>query len=121
EYFPLSGGGSFNATWLANVYQALLGRGTANDGTAAQQLQTLNNTSPAGLQQARFTVALQILNSTEYRRRLLAGFLTTYLGKPFNPASTDVDPYLNLMNNMGYRQEGILRDILSSKDYFKLT
>jgi hypothetical protein len=116
EFFPLSGGGSDNATWLANVYQLLLGRNTSNDPTANGQVTFLNN-NLANLQQARFTVALQVLNSTEYRQRLVAGFLNTYLGEPFNPLSTDVAQYVALLNG-GTRQEAIIRQILLRNDFF---
>src|SRR5262249_21336250 len=85
EYFPLSAAGSSTSDWLDKVYADLLGR-PANDATAVHQLTFLTAESPpqpgkstATLSEARFQVALQILNSTEYRQILIAGFFNRYL------------------------------------------
>ncbi len=100
QFYPLSGQGSGNSGWLQAVYGLLLHRAPAtvttdpNYALDQQRLSYLasHSQSASTLEAARKFIALQILNSTEYRGDLIAGFFNTYLiGKI--PASS-----LNQMN-----------------------
>jgi hypothetical protein len=128
EYLPLDGSGSQNQTWLTKVYNDLLDRGI-NDGTtqdqqtAQAQLAFLNanSGSPTQVQNARFTVAMQVLNSAEYRRSLISLFLNSYLGKskPEHPAPGDpeIDIWVPLLSQ---GQQSVLGLMLKEREYFML-
>lgn len=127
EYDPLSGPGASNSNWLEKVYQALLGRGTNGDATSVQQLAFLNsNTNPnneAVLSNARNTVALQILETAEYRQRLLShtsnpqGFFNKYLNRA--ATNTELTTFLNQFTN-GAKQEDVLIAMLMGSEYYRL-
>ncbi len=130
EYLALNGSGAQNQTWLTKVYNDLLDRGI-NDGTTADQqaaqaqLAYLNSHSSnqASVQAARYTIALQVLSSAEYRRFLVAGFLNTYLAenKPTRPAPGDseIDSWVSLMAG-GTTQQGIIGLMLKTRQFFLL-
>jgi hypothetical protein len=125
EYFPLSGPGSLNSTWLDNIYEALLGRSTANDSTAANQLTYLNSQSPPNtgmttttLSNARYTVALQVLNSAEYHGILVQQLYNTYLGR--NPTTTELNNWVSQLNAGTVHQQNIVYLLLKDPEYFLL-
>ena len=100
NYYPLSGPGSLNSTWLSNIYDALLSESTNNNTTAANQLTYLNSQSPpnpgettATVQAARNTVALQVLTSTAYRQDLVTQLYDTYLDR--DPTSAELTTWVN--------------------------
>ena len=123
RYFDLTGGSSNNQQWLSKVYNDLLHR-SIGDATSTQQLNFLNSQPLSKLSDARYQVALQILNSTEYRQILVAGFFNTYLGrsKPFQPNGNDgeVNAFVDLMNNQNATQETVLENMLRVPEYFLL-
>jgi hypothetical protein len=115
-YFPLSGPSSSNATWLSNIYNALLGVGTSNNPTAANQLAFLNANSAnqTQLASARFTVALQVLDSTAYRQILVTKFFMTYLNRSPNP--TELNNWVTALATQN--QETVLAQILMAPEFF---
>jgi hypothetical protein len=119
-YFPLTGSGSQNSTWLEKIYGQLLNRGTANDSTAASQLAFLqaNSQTTAQLSAARYKVALQVLNTDEYRRILVTKFYVTYLGR--TPSTTERDKWVNLLKDPTFKQENVLIGMLKGPEYFLL-
>ncbi|MCI0704510.1 MAG: FG-GAP-like repeat-containing protein [Planctomycetia bacterium] len=122
EYFPLSGPGSSNSTWLDKIYAALLNRSTTNDPVAMQQLAFLNSQSQAQLSNARLQVALQVLTSTEYRQILITQFYMSYLNRP--PTSAELTNLLNAMTGTsttpGITQQTVLTRFLRHPEYFRL-
>ena len=143
SYFPLSGPGSSNVTWLNKVYNALLlVSPNPSDATYQAYLTYLNNNSGTAqsLQTARYNVLYTgvpgiasgqpgsqgILLSDAYRRILLAGFFNTYLvaGKTLPPSLSDADvnallAYMDPASgpasatNPGKTQEQVLVELLS--------
>jgi hypothetical protein len=121
EYSPLAGPTASNSGWLSKVYSDLLGRGTANDPVAAQQLQYLNSNSQsaAALSNARLIKAYEILNSTEYRKILVAGIYSKYLGRAATTA--EVDFWVARMNNpsIADTQETIIILLTRGAEYYR--
>ncbi len=120
EFFLLSGPGSANSGWIAKVYNALLGR-MADDAIAVTQLDYLNTqtATTALLSAARFSVALQILNSTEYRQQLITRFYQSYLLR--TPTSAELNNFVTLMSGpMGITQQAVLIRLLKHPGYFLL-
>src|SRR5262249_19931284 len=94
EYFPLSGPGSANSTWLSKIYADLLNQSTAGNSTAQDQLNFLNSQPASQLAAARMTVALQVLNTTDYRQLLITKFYNLYLGR--TPSTSEVSTLVDL-------------------------
>jgi hypothetical protein len=121
EFFPTSGAGSSNATWIAKIYTDLLNRSSANDNQANQYLAYLNSVPTAQTQQARQTVALEILASTEYLSDLVASFYNKYLGRnkpiPANQADPELVGWVALLKK-GATEEQVVAGILGSAEFF---
>jgi len=101
-----------NSTWLNQAYNDLLGRNIANDPGAQALLTALNN---GKLTRSQITTA--IVQSTEYRDRLIALYYKTYLGRA--PSSSDLT-FWNTALAKGEKDEQMLAAILASNEYFLL-
>jgi hypothetical protein len=97
QYYPLSGQGSGNPGWLNTVYTLLLHRPVATAKTdpnytldQSRLSYLASHTQNAQtLQAARFFIAQQILNSTEYRGDLIASFFNNYLISNIPPTAAN--------------------------------
>jgi hypothetical protein len=81
QFKPLNAASSFNLDWIQTVYGDLLSRAPVNTNKTYQsQLATLAKAkTPTQVATARYNVALQILNSTEFRGDLIAGFFNKFI------------------------------------------
>jgi uncharacterized repeat protein (TIGR01451 family) len=106
EYFQRQGG--TNAGWLDRVYLDLLGRGRdpGSDGFLA----ALNGGTP------RQEVAAALLDSVEYRTRLVGYFYNTDLRRAGSP--DEIGPWVQALAE-GKRDEEVLAAILASEEYFQ--
>ncbi len=117
EFFPLSGPGSSNSGWLSKVYSLLLGR-DADDATALAQLAYLNSKPASQIANARFSVALQVLTTTEYRQILVTNFYQTYLGR--TPSQAELNNLVTAMSGTnGITQQAVLIRFLRHAEYFR--
>lgn len=107
EYFNGPGGGT-NATFLATLYQDVLGRPID---PAGQSL--FGGALTAGT--SRQVVASIILGSDEYFRFLVGGFYTRFLGRTADPAG--LAGFTAFLKN-GARQEDVIVLIVASGEYF---
>jgi uncharacterized repeat protein (TIGR02543 family) len=107
EYFSTRGGGT-NAGFITALYQDLLGRAP----TAAEQAawDTL-----FGMGATREQVALQVLQSVEFRTRLIQGWFQAYLGRA--PTAVELNFYLGRFA-AGATDEEIQAAILGSDEFF---
>ncbi len=108
EYFASRGGGT-NAGFIAALYQDLLGRPPS----AAEQSQW---DAAFGGGATRAQVALQILQSTEYRTDLIKSWFQAYLGR--QPTAVELSFYLGHFT-AGETIEMVQAEILGSDEFFK--
>jgi PAS domain-containing protein len=102
--------GSSNAIWLDALYIALLGRSAGDPGS--QSFLDCLNTNRC----TRTDVAVVVLGSDEYRRRLVQGYFTTYLGR--RPGDGELAAWVAVLQR-GDRQEQVLADFVASAEYFQ--
>jgi hypothetical protein len=117
-YFPLTGAGSSNATWLSNVYGALLDESTSGNSAATAQLTYLNSQTSANLSNARLIVAYNLLNSDTYRSLWITNVYETYLDRA--PTSADLSFWLSGMDSTTnpYTEQQVLILLLRMPEYF---
>jgi subtilisin-like proprotein convertase family protein len=120
EYFLVRGNND-NPTWVDQVYRDLLGR-PGNDQGAMNFANELN----LGLT-TRDQVAQTLVNSTEYRRRLISQGYMIYLSTPGNPrvpTANEFNIWLNFFATTPVKagqaslDEQFLANLLSSGQYF---
>jgi hypothetical protein len=107
EYFNNHGG--TNQSWLNAAYVDILNRTPDSGGQAALLAQLQAGTS-------RFTVAMELLTSTEYRQNLIRNDFTKYLGRL--PGQPDYAAYLSAFAN-GFTDEQAIISIVASVEYFQ--
>jgi hypothetical protein len=111
EYFNNPGiGAKDNSIWLNQAYKDLLGRD--RDPSSQPFLDGLNNGTLTRLQ-----VSTDIVNSTEYRGRLIADLYSTYLNR--KPTSNEESYWENQIQMNGVTDEGIIAVLLGSNEYFQ--
>lgn len=96
-----------DTNFINQVYLDLLGRPVDPSGLSAG-LAFLTSNSPQ-------SYALTILDSTEYRTDLVAGYYQTYLGR--TPSAMEVSGFVTLLD-MGATDQQVQADMLGSAEYF---
>jgi hypothetical protein len=107
---PVAGVGPSNDRWINQLYIDLLGRPAD-----AAALSTLNGLLAGGA--TRASVAAVVLNSAEYRQRLLTDFYSTFLHRPISAAEVS---FWAPAFASGMTDEQIEAQILASPEYFAL-
>lgn len=98
-----------NSLWLNQVYLDLLGR--PRDAASSQGYLTgLGNGTLT-----RLGVATSILNSIEYKNRLITSYFTQFLGR--TPTPGELSLYVGLLSS-GRTDESIIAQLLDSNEYF---
>jgi hypothetical protein len=110
EYFnsPSHAGGS-NQGWINAAYSDILNRAPDPTGEAAVMAQL-----QAGV--SRFSIALGLLQSSEYRGNLITSYFTKFLGR--TPGSAEVANFIGAMQ-AGATDEDIISVIVASGEYFR--
>jgi photosystem II stability/assembly factor-like uncharacterized protein len=110
EYFNNSAkGGGSNNTWVNAVFHDVLNR-SPNPGEPQPFLTQLQN----GV--SRVTVALEILQSTEYRQDLVNGYFTKFLNRSGTQAQTA--PFVTQLSQ-GVSDEKVIAEIVASPEYYQ--
>jgi hypothetical protein len=106
---PLTGQASSNTRWINQIYVDVLGR--LPSGPEVATFTGLLGSS------SRAVVSLGLLNSTEYRTRLLGSWFALYLNRP--AAAADVSFFMPMFI-AGFTDEQIQAQIIGSPEFFTL-
>ncbi len=109
EYFRAKG--NSNALWVTGLYNDVLGR----NGTPAELNSTLDRIL-SGYRDERLAVASALLESAEYRAKVIAEAYTRYLGRAASQA--EISAWLGVLA-AGAGSDQLLVTILNSDEYFR--
>jgi hypothetical protein len=104
---PLITSGPADLVWVAQLYRDLLGREIRPDEVGFWSTESANDTP-------RFTMAQQLLNSTEYRTAFIQNQFNTYLGHAAN--GDGLNYYLGRFQG-GATPDAVKAEILGSDEY----